>query len=386
LNIPNGVAFAKQHAVKGTGRAITNIFREDPARNKSIFMKERFGLAKNYRQFEASMLNKPEQFAGWLLETSDRIGTEIIWQSCYEKGLNTKGVADPVIYADVNTKRLVAGRGIGEQALIQKSKLFQIAAPFQVEVGNLWKVQRDFVKEKDFAGLATLMVGLWMANNVSEALRGQRIVFDPIDAVIKAVDDWQKDTESGTGRKIVKTAGRLGGEFLSNIPLGQTAAALYPEYGFEVAETKAPTRKEMFGDSDPTRYGTGPLIAKAVTDPGKYLLLPFGGAQVDKTINAIGSLAKGGSYKDDKLRYPVSNDPINATKGVLFGPSGFRETPDYYRNNRRPLSENQTWQVQSGQTSYQTIMDLREGKLPKAKKSSRNIKPNLKPNLRPKFD
>lgn len=363
LNVPNGVAFAKQYSIPGTGKALLSIFKEDAARGSSAFMKERFS-GKMYRQFDTKWFNQPKNFAAWMIETADRVGTEMIWQSCHSKGLKIKGIADPVKYADAMTKRLVAGRGIGEMALIQKSKLFQVVAPFQVEVGNLWKIQKDFIKEKDFGAIATLYVGLWLANNMMEEVRGQRIVFDPINAIIEATQEIA-DPENDAKEKTYKAGGRLAGEILGNVPLGQTMAAAYPEYGDSAKGI--PTRKELFGSEDPTRYGTGPLVVKAFQNPLKYLALPFGGAQADKLWQAANTLHSEGSYKNDKLRYPVDVDAESVSKGLLFGPSAMDETKEYYNKNRRPLSENQTKEyqamVRNGMTpekAYESIMKARE--------------------------
>jgi hypothetical protein len=78
-------------------------------------------------------------------------------------------------------------------------------------------------------------------------------------------------------------------------------------------------------------------------DPIFKMAMPFGGLQAEKTLKGISALADGGSYdKEGKLRYPVSTDPINAVKGLTFGPGGFRETRGYYEEGGKPLSEKQT--------------------------------------------
>jgi hypothetical protein len=61
-------------------------------------------------------------------------------------------------------------------------------------------------------------------------------------------------------------------------------------------------------------------------------------------IRGVKALSEGGVYNPagTKLKYPIDTGPINTAKGVMFGPGGFPETKDYYENNRRELSENQT--------------------------------------------
>jgi|GEM_PF-4542901 len=362
-NIAQGLAFAKKDSAIGIGRAITDLFSDNPLRNQSAFLKERFH-AGQYRQFDTRLIDQPGRFADWMLEFSDRLGTDAVWYSCYQKGLNTKGISNPIAYADSNARRLVAGRGIGEIPLQQKSKIVQTFMPFTLEVANMWKIQKDFVKEKDFAGLVTLFAGLWVANNIIEKTRGDRPLFDPVDAIADAVNIMAGENGKGTGEKAILAGGRLGGEVLSNLPGGQFAAQLYPEYGFKVGDYQMPSRKGLMGDSDPTRFGTGILPQKALQDPGKYLLLPYGGAQVDKSLKGLDAIQKSGVYKDEKtMNYPIVPDATNAVGGVLFGRGAFRESQDYYKNNRRPLSENQTQQVEGSgdrQAQYDLIMKQRK--------------------------
>jgi hypothetical protein len=333
-NIPQGIAFAKQHSAAGLGRTMKGILTKDKGPiSKSGFIAERYATSDIYRQFDTKMLDRPKQFASWMLEAVDRIGTEFIWNSAYAKGV-AEGAEDAVKYADDMTRNLVAGRGIGEVPILQKSRLFQIIAPFQLEVANLWQVQRDFVKAKDFGGLVGLYLANYMFNRVMEETRGSGVTFDPINAMMEAFAE--EDTTAG------QKAGRLAGEVLSNLPLGQTAAAQLPEE----------RRKELFGKQDPTRFGTGLILTKGMQNPASRLVLPFGGAQIEKIfkgatalgINPLSQVPAPGVYNSDKtqLKYPVEPDLPNTTKGLLFGTTGLRETRDYYDNNRRPLSAKQT--------------------------------------------
>ncbi|MFZ5650154.1 MAG: hypothetical protein ACOY4I_04780 [Bacillota bacterium] len=335
-NIPQGLAFAKQYSVPGAGRALKSILIESQPMKESGFLKERYGGFGSvmYRQFDTGLLQQPKNFAVWMMETADRIGTTFIWNSAYSKALGLK-VADPVKYADNITRKLVAGRGVGEVPLIQKSKIFQLVAPFQLEVGNLWSVMRDFIKEKDFGALVTLAISSWMFNRALEEIRGSGVTFDPIKAMVDAM---------GEDLTPEQRAGRLAGEVLSNLPLGQTVASIYPEYGAEVFGHKLPTRKNLFGNEDPTRFGSGLLVLKGAQDPLYKIITPFGGNQLKKTLGGIDAVSTKGVYTPDgnRLKYPVSTDVSNIMKGVIFGPGAFREAQDYYKNNNRPLSEKDT--------------------------------------------
>lgn len=350
-NVPQGIAFAKQYSVPGFKRTIKSIFKPAPEMVKSGFLTERFS-GDIYRQFDTKLMDKPKKFAAWMLEVVDKVGTEFIWNSVYEKAL-AEGIPNPIKYADDTTRSLVAGRGIGEVPILQKSKIMQLVAPFTLEVSNLWKVQKDFVKARDFGGLVALYVANFMLNKAMEATRGSGVVFDPIDATIESL------TEEDISP--LQRAGRLAGEVVSNLPLGSTIASIYPEYGTDTL----PTRKELFGRNDPTRFGPGLLAAKGLSDPLYKVLPGFGGGQIQKTVSGVSALAKGGAYTSDgtKLKYPVKRTPANIVRGVLFGQYSFPEAKEYYENNRRPLGENQTQMYQKSSNpdaTYRKILRERE--------------------------
>ncbi|TYS46770.1 hypothetical protein [Bacillus infantis] len=368
-NIPNGVAFAKQYSVKGASRTLTSIFDKNAPIHKSDFLKERY-LGKLFREFDQRLIDQPEKLAGWLIETTDRVGSSFVWNSVYEKGLK-QGVQNPIKYADDETRKLIAGRGVGEVPLLQKAKTTQLVMPFTLEVANLWKVIGDMGKKKDFGGIATLFVANYILNKGMEETRGSAVTFDPIDALADALGN---DELSNTQK-----AGRVVGEVLTNVPLGQHIAGLYPEYG-EVLNIKGPTRAELFGERDPQRFGTGLVAANSVNDALFKFALPFGGNQLKKTLSGIDAINNEGSYKKDspvsipmlgdneKLKYPVDPNLWNNTKGLLFGAGAFNEARDYYDERRRPLSENQTAEYEDAkltgteQEYYKNLMSERKVK------------------------
>jgi hypothetical protein len=351
-NIPNGIAFSKQYAAPGLINSLKAIRKPSEAMKSSPFLKERF-IGKVYREFNESLLDKPKDFAVYLMETADKIGTNFIWNSAYAKAIGTKA-ADPIRFADMATRDLVAGRGVGEVPILQKSKLFQLVAPFQLEVANLWRVQKDFVNAKDFGGLISLFLLNYGFNEIMINTRGNKVTFDPIRAGIEAVTE--KNIEPS------QRVGRVAGEVFSNIPLGQTMASLYPEYGM----AGLPSRKALFGSTDPTRFGSGVLLAKGIQDPLAKLALPFGGEQVKKTYQGLRDLKNKGHFTapsvpemlrgnlnpKGKLSYPVNRTIPNAIKGTLFGPSAFTEARSYYDNNGRPLSKLQTEKVMKDSSQF----------------------------------
>jgi arsenate reductase-like glutaredoxin family protein len=359
-NIPQGIAYVKNpvHISKGTGNFLASIFGKGDANlyKKSGFLLERYS-DNIARQFDVKLLDQPKKAAAWMLGALDEVGTKSIWSSVYQKGLADK-VADPIKYADDVTRKLVAGRGIGEVPLLQKSKLMQLVAPFTLEVNNLWKVQKDFIKAKDFGGLALLYLANFALNKGMEEVRGDGVVFDPIQAIYDALSE-----EDLTA---MERAGRLGGEVLSNVPLGSTAASLYPEYGVNNEFVSLPTREKLFGRNDPTRFGSGLLVAKGLQDPLYKIAPPFAGGQIKKTVQAgqdLGLLPKAkkqegsiipklekqdlpASYSQtkqgDRLRTTIDPTPGSIAKGLAFGRGAIPELKAYYESGKVPFGTKQT--------------------------------------------
>jgi hypothetical protein len=343
-NVPLGVAKVKNpiHISKGVGETLAGFVgkgKAPDAYKQSQFITERYA-DKLYRRFDTKLLDQPEKFASWLLESTDELGTKMIWNSVHNQAI-AKGIKDPIKYADDVTRSLVAGRGTGEVPLAQKAKVFQIVAPFQLEVANQWHVMKDFINEKDFAAIPILLLGNYIFNNTVQSVTGSRVTFDPINAMVEAMGE-EKTTP-------MQKLGRLGGEVLSNMPLGSTLASQLPEA----------TRMKYFGRTDPTRFGTGLMLTKGLQDPLYKLLPPMGGGQIKKSIEGLKSMQilpkdlqgnkqeVSGSYNKGKLRFPVEKTPANIAKAALFGQYSSKEAVEYFRRNGKELSEEQTKQLEN---------------------------------------
>jgi hypothetical protein len=368
-NLPQGIAYVKNpvQLSKGAGNFMASIFGKGDAGlyKKSGFILERYSDSVA-RQFDTKILDQPKKAAAWMLGALDEVGTKTIWSSLYQKAI-ADGIENPIKYADDITRKLVAGRGIGEVPLLQKSKIMQLFAPFTIEVNNLWKVQKDFIKAKDFGGLALLYLANYVFNKGMEEVRGDGVVFDPIQAIYDATTE--KDL------KPVERVGRLGGEVLSNIPLGASLTeTLYPEQGIMNEFVSLPTREKLFGRNDPTRFGSGLTVVKGIQDPLYKLLPSFGGGQIKKTIQAgqdlsllprvkkqegkiLPKLEKqdmtasySNTMKGDRLRTTIDPTLPTTLKGLAFGRSAIPELKKYYEAGKVPFSTIQT-------DNFKTLVD-----------------------------
>lgn len=96
-----------------------------------------------------------------------------------------------------------------------------------------------------------------------------------------------------------------------------------------------------------------------------------GGRQAEKTFQGLDTALRGGRFsgygEDEKLMYPVDENPFTALRAALFGNSALKENGEYYASGRKALSAEQTRvykeAVASGgkrQEIYEAILDWRE--------------------------
>lgn len=289
----------------------------------------------------------------------------------YRKALS-KGVVNPIKYADEQARHIVAGRGVGEVPIAQKSKIMNLVAPFTLEVGNAWKVLGKQMNEKDFAGVVTFLAASYGLNTVMRDVKGNDVSFNPVGAVMDGINDKKALT---TGDKAKLAAGNLAGEIAGNIPGGSYIPQLLG--GINPAAKKA-----IFGNNSPDRFGTGvgvtgtafaPIIDLINGDKNKLgkdalkLALPFGGNQAQKTLSGSMALSKGGAFnKKGQLEYPIdSKNTADLLQSLLLGPSTASQGRTYFKDHQSALSDKQTQQYETAankQDYYNKLQIQRQAK------------------------
>jgi len=347
FNIPQGVAEAGiDNSGRGALRYLSSILKPDEAMNQSQFLKTR--LKDPFSQFDVGVLASAKKTAIAITKFGDEVGTRYIWSSLYEKALKN-GLTEPVKYADDMTRKMVAGRGIGEVPLLQKSKVFQLIAPFQLEVSNIWHVMKEWAGEKQAGKFVTFFVASYLMNDLAKRIRGNDVSFDPIGAGVDAVETAQE--AENPQEALMLGAGRLAGEILSNLPFGQTLAGIYPEFGGDVLGSKLPTREKLFGEGDPTRFGSGLLAASSLQDPLTKLVPPFGGQQIKRTIEGLTSVNKGYSESQSgRVRFPVEKNLRNTIQAGAFGQYAIPEARKYFDSDTSTLGDKQS-------SAYKSILE-----------------------------
>jgi hypothetical protein len=390
-NVPLAIGKAKKFAAQGATDTLKYAATHLPGMGKEIsgpiknsqFLKERYSNHL-FTRFDTQLLKKPEKMAAWLIETADKSGTYFTWNSMYRKGL-AQGISNPIKYADAETRHIVAGRGVGEVPVLQKSKVMQLVAPFSLEVGNQWKVLGKQISEKDFAGIITFLAASYGLNQVMNATKGSDVSYNPIGAIVQGIN---KDPSASTGQKAKSALANLAGETVGNIPGGNYLPSALGLYNQQAKE-------KVFGDRSPDRFGTGIGVASTLFKPavdavqgnwkqaGKDSLaisLPFGGNQAKKTWNGIEALVKGGAYNNQgKLQYPIdASNPADALHSLMFGPTTTAQGRDYYNKKQSPLSDKQTAAYQNSSDKQAFFKDIQSQHQTKAiQKKIKDIQKDL---------
>ena len=229
-------------------------------------------------------------------------------------------------------------------------------------------VQPKF-KEKDFGALAIFALVSYLMNEPLRELFGFDVSWDPINAAIEAVQSVDEDDNAW--QATTKIAGRLAGETMSNMAYGSQLTQLL------VSDDN--TRKKLFGEGDPTRFGTGQIGINMITDPILDLItgdeasedileavlntaLPYGGKQATRLVDTLQTYGvlpevsistedgisafrqKGGGAAytaSGRLKYAPESTWDNWVRSLLFGNLTTREGMEYLENGS-PMSEEMT--------------------------------------------
>ena len=370
LNLPNIFAYVNtKDTMLGIKDTLGNIFGQGNAGeilSQSVFLNERY-LGREERRFGVdgkfkAGFKKAQDAAVYAMEIGDQLVSSIAFMGAYRQGL-ARGVSDPIRYADEITQKVVAGRGIGELPLGLKSKTTNFFIPFQVEVNNAVNVYRDIFKaelQKDetragkvISGLVKMGVATWLLNGMMEALTGRRPLPDLIDVILQAAKEYEKqdDDEKSVSELAANIAYRSLGEALSAMPGGAVILSQFMD---------SDAAENMFGESDPTRFGTQNIVASGIADlaalpfeaatggninltdsagAAARFILPWGAAQLERFVETgqdygllpeatyqkdsgleIERNAAPGNYRDDgRLRFSLDYGPADILKSAAFG-------------------------------------------------------------------
>lgn len=357
-----------------------NAFSNDGFVNRSTFLTNRKGsqaLSKGITEKVGDAISTPMY---WVDQFSSQVVTRAKYLESLKKGMPPEQAMKK---ADDWAAKLMGDRSVGAQPTIfnQLNPVTRLFTQFQLEVKNQISVitkdlPREYLKDgKSAKGIANLtsavtqlMVYGWIYNQMFEKLTGRRPALDPIGIGANLFDDVNNEnlTTSKAVGNFAKNVGQqvpfVGGVLFNGGRIPVTAAVK------PIASLPGNVLK-MATDEDGPKEGAKEALGNLGT-AAAYIVPPFGGGQVKKSLEAYKQLRDGGEIKNGKMSFPVASTPSNIAKGYLFGPSSFKETRDFYDNARTALTEKQTTDLMSNKNIGEEYLRVQN----KRKEDSRNAK------------
>lgn len=407
-NLPNAMSYVTSPKAWAQGIQMLADYHHNPdseiakARGQSQFMAQRYG-SDAMEILESDGLSA-KKLAGKGMELLQHWGDELTWFSAFAQYNENPQAAmsgmkrtydNAIDYADDITRRSVAGRGVGEGALVNNSKVVNLIAPFQTEILNQWNTFFEHVKDlkvspqaraRAAAGLAMYEVTAFAFNTLAQAVLGDKVVgLDFIgalvDTITNAINDDDEDEEKGA----LDYAKELGQASLG------TVVDAAPFINIITSFMGDETSKNLFGEHSPTRYGTGNIGIRAAADAmmwgkdtvktlidmagGKAtakdldweggldavgnFVTPWGGTQLARTVKGLDTFFRGGKY-DDKgnLQYAVAKTPMNFFRAATLGRSVLPEHREWVAKGFPSLDEKESKIFQSAKEHGGTVQSF----------------------------
>lgn len=369
-----------QISTKNIGRAtidtIKSYISDDGFINESTFLTNRLKQAdKLYK----TSLEKISDKTSFLFNAIDNVASNIIVRGKYLDNID-KGMTAKEALKNANSfgANVMADRSKGTLPTLfeEKNPISKAFTQFQLEVNNQYSymfkdIPRD-LKDKGLANIALayfkMFVAAYLFNWTSEKITGRKSAFSPIDI---AVDSFEtlNTPNMNTADKLIN----VGTDIVQELPFigGLAGGGRIPVSG-AIPDAKN-TFKAISG------LATGEInsskavktLLNEISKPASYLLLPFGGGQVRKTVEGVGTILAGGSYGVDSegketLKFPVEKANLGTyMKAGIFGKYALPEAKSYADNNYKSLNAKQTEMYKYAKLPYKQLLEYTNSKLKK---------------------
>ncbi len=354
--IPITQAYSQVGSIK-MGRAmldtVKSYIKDDGFVDKSAFLTSRLNSSdKLYK----TTLEQVSEKANIAFDVVDSVASNIVVRGKYLENIsNGMSEIEAIKNADSFARSVMADRSKGAlpTKFEEKNPLTKAFTQFQLEVNNQYRymfkdIPRDLA-EKGLASIALayfkMFVAAYLFDKGEEEITGRKSAFSPIDLIKSSYDTIQNE-ELSTYNKITSIAteageqlsfvgGLLGG---GRVPVSGALPSIpnIAKAGVGWASGEMNTKKALS------------TLGKEVTKPAYYLLPPFGGGQLKKTVEGIKAVIDGGSYGIDKdgnknLQFPVEDKSATSyIKAGLFGKYALPKAKSYVEDGFKSLNAEQT--------------------------------------------
>jgi len=361
-----------QVSTKNMNRAVIDTVKSyinnDGFVDNSAFLTSRINQSEKLYKTSIEKISDKTNF---LFNAIDEVTSNIVVRSKYLDNIQ-KGMSEneAIKNADQFARNVMSDRSKGAlpTKFEEKNPITKAFTQFQLEVNNQYRymfkdLPRD-LKEKGLGSIALaffkMFVGSWLYNEASEKVTGRRPAFDPIDIVTSAYKDITDDKKgtydkiASIGKNIIEDAPFVGGLVGGGrIPIN----GAIPDIGNLTKAGIGLATGEM--DSNKAINNIGKEVAK----PLYYLIPPFGGGQIKKSVEGINTVANGGSYGVDSkgnktLQFPVENaNAMDYIKAGIFGKYALPLAKEYTDNNFKSLNANQTKTYKESNIPYKEYLE-----------------------------
>ena len=369
-----------QISTKNIGRAtidtIKSYISDDGFINESTFLTNRLKQAdKLYK----TSLEKISDKTSFLFNAIDNVASNIIVRGKYLDNID-KGMTAKEALKNANSfgANVMADRSKGALPTLfeEKNPISKAFTQFQLEVNNQYSymfkdIPRD-LKDKGLANIALayfkMFVAAYLFNWTSEKITARKSAFSPIDI---AVDSFEtlNTPNMNTADKLIN----VGTDIVQELPFigGLAGGGRIPVSG-AIPDAKN-TFKAISGlvTGEINSSKAVKTLLNEISKPASYLLLPFGGGQVRKTVEGVGTILAGGSYGVDSegketLKFPVEKANLGTyMKAGIFGKYALPEAKSYADNNYKSLNAKQTEMYKYAKLPYKQLLEYTNSKLKK---------------------
>lgn len=369
-----------QISTKNIGRAtidtIKSYISDDGFINESTFLTNRLKQAdKLYK----TSLEKISDKTSFLFNAIDNVASNIIVRGKYLDNID-KGMTAKEAMKNANSfgANVMADRSKGALPTLfeEKNPISKAFTQFQLEVNNQYSymfkdIPRD-LKDKGLANIALayfkMFVAAYLFNWTSEKITGRKSAFSPIDI---AVDSFEtlNTPNMNTADKLIN----VGTDIVQELPFigGLAGGGRIPVSGAipDVENTFKAISGLATGEINSSKAVK--TLLNEISKPASYLLLPFGGGQVRKTVEGVGTILAGGSYGVDSegketLKFPVEKANLGTyMKAGIFGKYALPEAKSYADNNYKSLNAKQTEMYKYAKLPYKQLLEYTNSKLKK---------------------
>ena len=342
-----------KNMLKAIRESISAQHKADSISSQSTFLTNRNNKAERLYKTNLEKINDKGSI---FFESVDDFTSNVIVRGKLYENLDKGMSYDKALQnADEFAKDIMAGRDKGSMPTIfnRKNPIVKLFTAFQLEVNNQYGYMlKDLPRDKRNEGLNKLVaafikmfLGSWLYNKFAESVTGRKSAFSPIDLVEDAIKTTQNDNlntfeklsaiTSDTAEELPFIGGLLGG---GRLPISGAIPSI-----------SSTTEAIINLADDKKRKNAIKTITKELSKPLFYIVPPFGGGQLKKTIEGASMYINKdipGSYTTSgRLRFEADKSISGVAKSLIFGQYASKNAKEYFEKGYLPLTEKQQKEI-----------------------------------------